>query len=98
MQAFADSVNAARDRGAIVIIAGNANNFISLANQVLILRDGTMSEFGEREAVRQRISEKRKQVKIGIVKGGQNDDTAAKNDDEDENVSRRAPAEASHED
>ena len=98
MQAFADSVNAARDRGAIVIIAGNANNFINLANQVLILRDGTMSEFGEREAVRQRISEKRKQVKIGIVKGVQNDDTAAKNDDEDENVSRRTPAEASHED
>lgn len=75
MRAFADAVNNARKRGAIVIIAGNANNFVGLASQVLVMKDGAMTEFGEREAVRQRITERRKQVEIGVVRG-ENPDSA----------------------
>jgi len=96
MRAFADAVHKARERGAIVIIAGNANNFVGLANQVLVMKDGAMTEFGEREAVRQRITERRKQVEIGVVRSENPDTTkeAAQTDSKDEQGAESDDAES----
>lgn len=52
----AAAVEAARARGAIVILGGVAASIVEMASHVLVMRDGTMVEFGEKEAVRKRIA------------------------------------------
>ncbi|MFO1261532.1 MAG: ATP-binding cassette domain-containing protein [Sphingomonadaceae bacterium] len=62
-QMFTQSIEAARKRGAIVILAGNANALVQVASHVLVMRDGTMLDFGLKEEVRQRMAERRKRIK-----------------------------------
>ena len=62
-QMFASSIEAARKRGAIVILAGNANILVQVASHVLVMRDGTMMDFGPKDEVRQRMAERRKRIK-----------------------------------
>lgn len=61
---FIDAVKAARARGAIVVLAGNANTLVTLASHVLILQQGTMSDFGERDSVRQRVAQRRRSAEL----------------------------------
>lgn len=63
-QLFTQSMEAARKRGAIVILAGNANNLVQVATHVLVLRDGAMLDFGPKEEVRVRMAERRKRIKV----------------------------------
>ncbi|MEZ5654601.1 MAG: ATP-binding cassette domain-containing protein [Sphingobium sp.] len=62
-QAFMQSVEAARQRGAIIILAGNANNLVQVATHILVLREGVMLDFGPKEEVRERMAERRKRIK-----------------------------------
>lgn len=63
-QMFAQSVETARKRGAIVILSGNANILVQVATHILVLRDGAMVDFGPKEEVRQRMAERRKRIKV----------------------------------
>lgn len=71
-QAFTKSIDAARERGAIVILAGNANNLVQVATHVLVLREGLMVDFGPKEEVRQRMAERRKRIKATVSKTDDN--------------------------
>lgn len=62
-QMFAQGVEAARKRGAIIILAGNANALVQVATHVLVMRDGTMLDFGPKDEVRVRMAERRKRIK-----------------------------------
>lgn len=63
-QAFIASIEGARERGAIVVLAGNANSLVQVATHVLVLRDGMAVEFGAKEEVRQRMAERRKRMRV----------------------------------
>lgn len=63
-QMFVQSIEAARKRGGIVIVAGNANSLVQVATHILVLREGTMLDFGPKEEVRQRMAERRKRIKV----------------------------------
>lgn len=63
-QMFTQSIEAARKRGAIAILAGNANSLVQVATHILVLRDGAMLDFGPKEEVRQRMAERRKRIKV----------------------------------
>jgi len=63
-QAFVQGIETARERGAVVILAGNANCLVQVATHVLVLRDGAMVDFGSKDDVRQRMAERRKRMKV----------------------------------
>ena len=63
-QAFVQGIEAARERGAIVILAGNANCLVQVATHVLVLRDGAMVDFGPKDEVRERMAERRKRMRV----------------------------------
>lgn len=62
-QMFTQSIEVARKRGGIVILAGNANILVQVATHVLVMREGTMLDFGLKEEVRVRMAERRKRLK-----------------------------------
>mgnify|MGYP002362674867 CR=1 FL=1 len=62
-QMFTHSIEVARKRGAIVILAGNANNLVQVASHILVMRDGGMIDFGLKAEVRQRMAVRRKRLK-----------------------------------
>ncbi|MGD9811999.1 MAG: ATP-binding cassette domain-containing protein, partial [Sphingobium sp.] len=57
-KALSTAIGTARDRGAIVILGGVAASIIEMASHVLVLREGGMVDFGEKEAVRQRLADR----------------------------------------
>lgn len=63
-QMFSQSIDGARKRGSITILAGNANSLVQVATHILVLRDGAMLDFGPKEEVRQRMAERRKRIKV----------------------------------
>lgn len=68
-QMFAQSIEMARKRGAIVVVAGNANGLVQVASHILVMRDGTMLDFGPKEEVRARMAERRKRIKVDPAAG-----------------------------
>ena len=50
---LAASLSAARARGAVVVLAGAAGELMTMASHALILRDGAMAWFGEKEQLQQ---------------------------------------------
>ncbi|WP_145198774.1 type I secretion system permease/ATPase [Sphingobium sp. B2] len=61
-QALGQTIVAARARGAIVVIVGNASATVDVADYIMVLRDGAMQDFGPKQDVRQRLLEGRKPV------------------------------------
>jgi len=53
-QHLAATIAAARKRGAVVLLAGSAPALMAMASHVLILRDGAMAWFGEKEKLQAR--------------------------------------------
>lgn len=84
-QAFVQGIEAARERGAIAILAGNANCLVQVATHVLVLRDGAMVDFGPKEDVRQRMAERRKRMRVAAdaraTQSGDEQGTAANQPD-----------------
>lgn len=58
-RAILSAIESARARGAIVLMTANSSALIAVASHVLMLRDGTMVEFGERDDVQKRLADKR---------------------------------------
>lgn len=92
-QAFVQSIGAARQRGAIVMLAGNANNLVQVATHVLVLRDGMMIDFGPKEEVRQRMAERRKQIKAAAEQQGEAKQQGAPAQQDAEVTESAAPSE-----
>jgi len=89
-QAFVQSIEGARERGAIVILAGNANCLVQVATHVLVLRDGAMVDFGLKEDVRQRMAERRKRMRVAAdakATQGENEQGNAANQPDNETES-----------
>lgn len=61
-QALGSAIVAAKARGAVIIMVGNAAATVDIADYIMVLRDGGMQDFGPKQDVRQRLLEGRKPV------------------------------------
>lgn len=59
-QALSQAIANAKARGAIIIIVGNASATVDVAEQIMVLRDGAVQDFGPKQDVRQRLLDGRK--------------------------------------
>ncbi|WP_170271954.1 ATP-binding cassette domain-containing protein [Sphingobium limneticum] len=58
-QALSQAIADAKARGAIIVIVGNASATVDVAEQIMVLRDGAVQDFGPKQDVRQRLLEGR---------------------------------------
>jgi len=61
---LAATITAARKRGAVVLLAGSAPGLMTMASHVLILRDGAMAWFGEKEKLQARSQAAKANAKV----------------------------------